>query len=103
MTIESRLDTLTDTVANLVVEMRNGFARLIADTSSLRADVPELKLDVHELKSVTHELNRRVGNLEVGMEDVKELLGDTAQAVDANSVTLIDHGKRIRTFELRIA
>ncbi len=94
--IESRLDTLTDMVANLIVEMRDGFARLTAD-------IGELKLDVHELKSTTHELNRRVGNLEVGMEDVKELLGDTAQAVDANSVTLIDYGKRIRTLELRIA
>jgi hypothetical protein len=52
-----------------------------------------------ELKTEVHQLNRGVGSLEVTVEDIQDTVHGIEKAIDLDSVTIIEHGRRISVLE----
>jgi hypothetical protein len=111
------LQSLEGLVHEMYSAMNTGFTavetRFQAMEGNLDSEFSELHVRVEKLErgfrtvrtgmdgliEQSHDTNRRVGNLELRVEDVRETLESLSQAVDTDALSIVEYGQRIARLE----
>ncbi len=89
---EPTITNMMDAVQDLTEAVQTGFARVDDKFNKMNVQFDEVKYRITALE-------KRTGSLEGAVEDMKITLNGAARAVDKDSLTIMNHERRIRHLE----
>jgi len=75
-------------------QIEQGFAAVADDISAIKEDITDIKSTMATKSDIAH--------LEKGQEKIREQLEPLSRAYDKDSVTILDHSRRISRIEKRL-